>query len=164
MNPSAVFFDVLQSANVSRDDAKAVVEAWEAEVQTLASKSDLSETEARLNRSISELREELHSSIKEQGYEFRLAIEKQSALIEKQGSDFRLALEKQGNDLRLAMERQGNDLRISMEKQGSDLRESHLSLESRYKLANWQFGIIILCLAIPVGRELLNFLANTFKF
>ncbi|MFZ4964143.1 DUF1640 domain-containing protein [Pseudomonas sp. Mn2068] len=153
MNPSAIFFDVLQSANVSRDDAKAVVEAWEAEVQTLASKSDLSETEARLNRSISELREELHSSIKEQGYEFRLAIEKQSALIEKQGSDFHLALEKQGNDLRLAMERQGNDL-----------RESHLSLESRYKLANWQFGIIILCLAIPVGREVLNFLANTFKF
>ncbi|MFC3943701.1 DUF1640 domain-containing protein [Pseudomonas gingeri NCPPB 3146 = LMG 5327] len=153
MNPSAIFFDVLQSANVSRDDAKAVVEAWEAEVQTLASKSDLSETEARLNRSISELREELHSSIKEQGYEFRLAIERQSALIEKQGSDFRLALEKQGNDLRLAMQRQGNDL-----------RESHLSLESRYKLANWQFGIIILCLAIPVGREFLNFLANTFKF
>ncbi|NWD51365.1 DUF1640 domain-containing protein [Pseudomonas gingeri] len=145
MNPSAIFFDVLQSANVSRDDAKAVVEAWEAEVQTLASKSDLSETEARLNSSISGLRDELHSSIKEQGYEFRLAIEKQS-------SDFRLALEKQGNDLRLAMERQGNDL-----------RESHLSLESRYKLLNWQFGIIILCLAIPVGRELFSFLANTFK-
>jgi len=59
------FYDALTTANVPPDKAKAVVHAWEAEVENLASKADLKQVETHLTQSINTLGVELRASIKE---------------------------------------------------------------------------------------------------
>lgn len=86
MKVSLNLYDALTSISVPNDKAKAVVDAWEADVQQLASKSDLKRTEARLEGSISELRTEITALIKEQG-----------AAIRNQGTDLRSLIERQTN-------------------------------------------------------------------
>lgn len=86
MKVSLNLYDALTSISVPNDKAKAVVDAWEADVQQLASKSDLKRTEARLEGSISELRTEIIALIKEQG-----------AAIRNQGTDLRSLIERQSN-------------------------------------------------------------------
>jgi len=59
------FYDALTTANVHPNNAKAVVHAWEAEVENLASKADLKQVETHLTQSINTLGTELRSSIKD---------------------------------------------------------------------------------------------------
>jgi ABC-type sulfate transport system substrate-binding protein len=59
MKISLTLYDALISANVSPDKAKAVVDAWETDVEKLATKSDLQQVETRLAASISEVRSEM---------------------------------------------------------------------------------------------------------
>jgi len=59
MKISLTLYDALISANVPGDKAKAVVDAWETDVEKLATKTDLQHLETRLNASISELRSEV---------------------------------------------------------------------------------------------------------
>ena len=55
MKMSLPLYDALTSISVSGDKATAVVNAWETDVENLASKSDLLQTEKHLKASISEL-------------------------------------------------------------------------------------------------------------
>ncbi|WP_397453219.1 DUF1640 domain-containing protein [Pseudomonas sp. NA-150] len=59
MKISLTLYDALISANVSSDKAKAVVDAWETDVEKLATKADLEQVETRLNASLTELRSEM---------------------------------------------------------------------------------------------------------
>jgi hypothetical protein len=64
MKISLTLYDALLSANVSAEKAKAVVDAWETDVEKLATKADLQHVETRLTASISELRSEVRSEMK----------------------------------------------------------------------------------------------------
>jgi len=64
MKISLTLYDALISANVPPEKAKAVVDAWETDVEKLATKADLQHVETRLNASISELRSEVRSDMK----------------------------------------------------------------------------------------------------
>ncbi|WP_426139225.1 DUF1640 domain-containing protein [Pseudomonas sp. DWP3-1-2] len=64
MKISLTLYDALISANVPADKAKAVVDAWETDVEKLATKADLQHVETRINASISEMRSEVRSEIK----------------------------------------------------------------------------------------------------
>ncbi|MFQ6591053.1 MULTISPECIES: DUF1640 domain-containing protein [Pseudomonas] len=94
MKISLNLYDALTSISVPNDKAKAVVDAWEADVQQLASKSDLERTESHLEGSISELRTDLTALIKEQGAAIRTQGTELRALIERQGSQFDGAITK----------------------------------------------------------------------
>ncbi len=59
MKISLTLYDALIAANVPADKAKAVVDAWEMDVEKLATKSDLQQTETRLTASLTELRSEM---------------------------------------------------------------------------------------------------------
>lgn len=59
MKISLTLYDALIAANVPADKAKAVVDAWETDVEKLATKADLRHLETRLKASISEVRSEL---------------------------------------------------------------------------------------------------------
>lgn len=64
MKISLTLYDALISANVPADKAKAVVDAWETDVEKLATKAHLQHVETRINASISEMRSEVRSEIK----------------------------------------------------------------------------------------------------
>lgn len=64
MKISLTMYDALVAANVPTDKAKAVVDAWETDVDKLATRSDLQQAETRLTGSISELRSEFHTEMK----------------------------------------------------------------------------------------------------
>jgi len=89
MTLAITFYDALTIANVPPDKAKAVVHAWEAEVESLASKADLKQVETHLTQSITALGVELRSSIREM----------QSSLRE-QGAELRAELKEQRADQR----------------------------------------------------------------
>ncbi len=65
MTHAITFYDALTTANVHPNNAKAVVYAWEEEVENLASKTDLKQVETHLTQSINTLGTELRSSIKD---------------------------------------------------------------------------------------------------
>ena len=52
-------YDALTAINVPNDKAKAVVDAWETDMEKLATKTDLQQVETRLTASIIELRSEM---------------------------------------------------------------------------------------------------------
>lgn len=81
MKMSLPLYDALTSISVSGDKATAVVNAWETDVEKLASKSDLLQTETHLKASISELATEVRALNKEQG-----------ALIKEQGAELRASI------------------------------------------------------------------------
>lgn len=64
MKISLTMYDALVAANVPTDKAKAVVDAWENDVDKLATRSDLQQVETRLSASIYELRSEVHSEMR----------------------------------------------------------------------------------------------------
>lgn len=64
MKISLTLYDALISANVPPEKAKAVVDAWETDVEKLATKADLQHVETRLNASICELHSEVRSEMK----------------------------------------------------------------------------------------------------
>ena len=94
MRLSLNLYDALTSISVPTHKAKAVVDAWEADVQQLASKSDLKRTESRLEGSISELRTEITALIKGQSADIRTQGTELRALIERQSSQFEGAIVK----------------------------------------------------------------------
>jgi hypothetical protein len=59
MRISITLYDALTAINVPNDKAKAVVDAWEIDVEKLATKTDLQQVETRLTASITELRSEM---------------------------------------------------------------------------------------------------------
>ncbi|NWB96424.1 DUF1640 domain-containing protein [Pseudomonas gingeri] len=121
-------YDALTAATIPTNRAKAVVDAWEADVENLASKSDLQQTETNLKASISEL----GSAIREQGVELRALIKEQSA-----------------------------ELRALIKEQGSELRSSISGLESQNKILRWQFGLIFICVAVPILKMGLELVARS---
>jgi len=117
MKLSLTLYDALTAATIPTNRARAVVDAWEADVENLASKADLLQTETHLNASISRL----GSAIREQGVELR-------ALIKEQGAE---------------------------------LRSSISGLESQNKILRWQFGLIFICVAVPLLKMGLEVLARS---
>lgn len=79
MKQSITLYDALTSISMPSNKAKAVVDAWECDVEKLASKSDLAQTEKHLKASISELGADLRALIKEHGAELRASIKEQGA-------------------------------------------------------------------------------------
>ncbi|NWB96881.1 DUF1640 domain-containing protein [Pseudomonas gingeri] len=86
MTLAITFYDALTTTHIPPEKAKAVVHAWEAEVENLASKADLKQLETHLTQSINTLGIELRSSIKdlqfalrEQGAELRVELKEQRA-------------------------------------------------------------------------------------
>ncbi|NWA28585.1 DUF1640 domain-containing protein [Pseudomonas gingeri] len=71
MTLAITIYDALTTANVPPDKAKAVVHAWEAEVEKLASKADLKQVETHLTQAITNLGVELRAELKEQRAEQR---------------------------------------------------------------------------------------------
>lgn len=59
MRISITLYDALTAINVPNDKAKAVVDAWETDMEKLATKTDLQQVETRLTASIIELRSEM---------------------------------------------------------------------------------------------------------
>ena len=110
---------------MTKDKEKAVVDAWEDEVKNLASKSDLQQTESHLKASISELRTELSASIREQGVALSSAIKLQ-----------------------------GVELRSLIERQSKEFQSSISKLEAHNTLLRWQFGVLVLCIGIPILKDL----------
>ena len=124
MKLSMNLYDALTSISVPPNKAKAVVNAWESDMEKFATKSDLFRTETQLQASITELGSEVRSLgtelralINEQGVELR-------ASIKEQGAELRESMTKQGAELREAMTKQGAELRESMTKQSAELREA----------------------------------------
>lgn len=66
MTLAITIYDALTTANVPPDKAKAVVHAWEAEVEKLASKADLKQVETHLTQAITNLGVELRAELKDQ--------------------------------------------------------------------------------------------------
>ena len=79
MKLSITLYDALTSISMPSNKAKAVVDAWEIDVEKIASKSDLLQTEQHLKASISELGAELRVLIREQSTELRSSIKDQGA-------------------------------------------------------------------------------------
>ncbi|TFY93152.1 DUF1640 domain-containing protein [Pseudomonas nabeulensis] len=143
MRLSLNLYDALTSISVPNDKAKAVVDAWEADVQQLASKSDLERTEARLEHSIAELRSDLTTLIKEQGAEIR-----------EQGVVLNTALREQRTVLSTALQAQGTELRALIERQGSQFEGAVTKLESSMTLLRWQFWLLLICIGFPILKGL----------
>ncbi|WP_248800646.1 hypothetical protein [Pseudomonas sp. MWU13-2105] len=136
MSRSMAVYDALSDISVPPEKAKAVVEAWEAEVRNVATKSDLERTEKLLTQKTVDLGRELRGSIKELGDTVKNHGEQINALsqaivtqgielraeMKEQGSGLRAEIKDQGNELRAEIKDQGNELRASIEKQGSDFR------------------------------------------
>ncbi|NWB88872.1 hypothetical protein [Pseudomonas gingeri] len=149
MSRSMALYNALSAISVPPEKAKAVVEAWEAEVRNVATKSDLVRVEKQLIQKTVDLGRDLRGSSKElgdtvkthgeqinalsqaivtQGIELRAEIKEQGndlrASIEKQGNDFWLAMEKQSNELRAEIKEQSNELRTEIKEQGSEFRRA----------------------------------------
>lgn len=139
MRLSLNLYDALTSISVPNDKAKAVIDAWEADVQQLASKSDLERTEARLEHSIAELRFDLTALIKEQG-----------AQIREQGA----SIKEQGVVLSTALQAQGTELRALIERQGSQFEGAVTKLDSGMTLLRWQFWLLLICIGFPMLKGL----------
>lgn len=77
MKQSITLYDALTSISMPSNKAKAVIDAWESDVEKLASKSDLAQTEKHLKTSLSELGAELRALIREQSAELRSSIREQ---------------------------------------------------------------------------------------
>lgn len=59
MKLSFTLYDALIAANVPAEKARAVAEDWETDVEILATKADVQQSETRLSASLSELRSEM---------------------------------------------------------------------------------------------------------
>ncbi|NVZ99546.1 DUF1640 domain-containing protein [Pseudomonas gingeri] len=123
MRLSLSLYDALVATSAPTDKAKAVVDAWEADMQDFASKSDLQQTEERLQTSIKE-----------------------------QGNKLRSLINEQGNELRNSIGEQGSELRLSMQEQGAELRLSMSGMQSQINVMRWQIGLVIVCVAIPLFK------------
>jgi len=172
MKLSMNLYDALTSISVPPNKAKAVVNAWESDMEKFATKSDLLRTETQLQTSITELGAEVRSLgtelralINEQGAELRASIKEQGAELResmtKQGTELRESMTKQGTELREAMTKQGAELREAMTKQGAELRSaiteqgakfqvSVAEMDSQNKILRWQLGILLVCITIPL--------------
>ncbi|WP_248767271.1 hypothetical protein [Pseudomonas sp. MWU12-2345] len=160
MSRSMAMYDALSDISVPPEKAKAVVEAWEAEVRNVATKSDLVRAEKQLIQKTVDLGRELRGSIKEisdtvkthteqintlsqaivtQRIELRAEMKEQGseirAEIKDQGNELRASIEKQGSDFRLAMEKQGNGFSLAMEKQSNELRLAMEKQGNDFRLA-----------------------------
>uniref|UniRef100_UPI00200F8923 DUF1640 domain-containing protein n=1 Tax=Pseudomonas sp. MWU12-2345 TaxID=2928689 RepID=UPI00200F8923 len=114
MSRSMALYNALSAISVPPEKAKAVVEAWEAEVRNVATKSDLVRVEKQLIQKTVDLGRELRGSSKELGDTVKTHGEQINALsqaIVTQGIELRAEIKEQGNDFRLAMEKQSNELR-----------------------------------------------------
>lgn len=157
MKLSMNLYDALTTINVPPNKAKAVVNAWESDMEKFATKSDLLRTETQLQTSITELGSELRGMIKDQGVEIRSL----GSMLQEQGTELRAAIKEQGAELREAMTKQGAELRESMTKQGAELRSaiteqgakfqvSVAEMDSQNKILRWQLSILLVCITIPL--------------
>ncbi len=93
MNLSLSLYEALTAASAPPEKAKAAADAWEADVQNLASKSDLQQTEERLRTSLSEQGQDLRNLIKDQCGELR-------ATMSEKVNELRTTMTEQVNELR----------------------------------------------------------------
>ncbi|QXI31475.1 apolipoprotein A1/A4/E family protein [Pseudomonas vanderleydeniana] len=154
MNLSLSLYEALTAASAPPEKAKAAADAWEAEVQNLASKSDLQQTEDRLQASITEQGKDLRNLMSEEVHELRATIREQGhelrTMIKEQNHELRTMIKEQNHELRTLISEQGSELRLSIQQQGADLRLSMSGLQSQINVMRWQIGLIIVCVAIPL--------------
>ncbi|WP_248799295.1 hypothetical protein [Pseudomonas sp. MWU13-2105] len=127
MSRSMALYNALSDISVPPEKAKAVVEAWEAEVRNIATKSDLVRAEKQLIQKTVDLGRELRGSTQEISDTVKThggQINTLSQAIVTQGIELRAEIKEQGNDFRLAMEKQSNELRAEIKEQGSEFRRA----------------------------------------
>ncbi|NWD71168.1 DUF1640 domain-containing protein, partial [Pseudomonas gingeri] len=115
MSRSMTLYNALSVISVPPDKARAVVEAWEDEMKTVASKSDLIRVEKQLVQKNIDLGRELRGSIKELsdtvksiGHSVKIQGEQINTLSQ--------SIVTQGVELRTEIKEQGNEFRASIEK------------------------------------------------
>lgn len=154
MNLSLSLYDALTAASAPPEKAKAVADAWEADVPNLASRSDLQQTEQRLLASIAEQGKDLRNLIKDQCGELCTAgngkINDLRNTTNEQISELGSLLKEQNHELRSLIREQGSELRLSIQQQGADLRLSMSGLQAQINVMRWQIGLIIVCVGIPL--------------
>ncbi|NWD72604.1 DUF1640 domain-containing protein [Pseudomonas gingeri] len=144
MTLALTFYDALTTVSIPSEKAKAVVQAWEAEVEDLASKSDLKQVETHLTYSITALGAELRSSIK--------AL--QSSLRE-QGVELRAELKEQRAEFRAELKEQRAEFRAELKEQRAEQRSSTRVLQ-------WSIGVTFLCVAAPFIKNAFELLATLY--
>ncbi|NWA25594.1 DUF1640 domain-containing protein [Pseudomonas gingeri] len=157
MNLAVNLYEALTAVNVSRDHAKAVVEAWEVELKTLATKSDLAQTETRLNKSIEALGTELRGEIKSQGNELRSEMKSLGNELRGEmkslGTELRSEMKILGSALRSETKDLGAALQLSFQKDISDLRKTTSNLALMIK-------IIMVLVILPCIKLAYDFLGK----
>ena len=124
MSRSMTLYNALSAISVPPDKATAVVEAWEDEMKTVASKSDLIRVEKQLVQKTIDLGRELRGSIKEISDTVKthtVQINTLSQAIVTQGTELRAEMKEQGSELRASIEKQGNEFRLCNGKTGQRL-------------------------------------------
>jgi len=133
MTLALTFYDALTTVSIPSDKAKAVVQAWETEVENLASKSDLKQVETHLTQSITALGAEFRSSIKE----------------------LQSSLREQGVELRAELKEQRAEFRAELKEQRAEQRSSTRVLQ-------WSIGVTFLCVAAPFIKNAFEVLAKSY--
>ena len=103
MSRSIAAYDALSTFRVPPKKAKAVVEAWEAKVRNVATKSDLERAEKLLTQKTVDLGRELRGSIKEISDRVKTHTEQINTLsqtIVTQGIELRAEMKEQGSELK----------------------------------------------------------------
>lgn len=157
MKLSMNLYDALTTINVPPNKAKAVVNAWESDMEKFATKSDLLRTEAHLQTSITELGSALRGTITELSSELRGMIKDQSveirslgSMLREQGTELRASIKEQGTELQAAMTKQGEELRSAITEQGAKFQVSVAEMDSQNKILRWQLGLLLICITIPM--------------
>ncbi|WP_248800404.1 DUF1640 domain-containing protein [Pseudomonas sp. MWU13-2105] len=146
MKLSMNLYDALTNISVPPNKAKAVVNAWESDMEKFATKSDLLRTETHLQTSITELGAELRGMIKDQSVEIRSL----GSMLREQGTELRASIKEQGAELQAAMTKQGQELRSAITEQGAKFQVSVAEMDSQNKILRWQLSILLICISIPM--------------
>jgi len=161
MKLSMNLYDALTAISVPPNKAKAVVNAWESDMEKFATKSDLLRTETHLQASITELGSELRGTITELSSELRGMIKDQSVEIRSLSTELRTMIQEQGAELRASIKEQGVELRSAITEQGAKFQISVAEMDSQNKILRWQLGILLVCISVPVLKLAYDMLIKT---
>ncbi|CAD5201235.1 DUF503 family protein [Pseudomonas sp. FEN] len=157
MKLSMNLYDALTAISVPPNKAKAVVNAWESDMEKFATKSDLLRTETHLQASITESSSDLRGTITALSSELRGMIKDQSVEIRALSS----MIQEQGVELRASIKEQGAELRSAIAEQGAKFQISISEMDSQNKILRWQLGILLVCISIPVLKLAYDMLIKT---
>ncbi|KIH82837.1 hypothetical protein [Pseudomonas batumici] len=144
MTPAITLYDALTTVSIPSDKAKAVVHAWEAEVENLASKADLKQVEAHFKSDLKQVETHLTQSITALGTELRSSIKELQSALREQGVELRAELKEQRAEFR------------------AELKEQRAEQRSSTRVLQWSIGVTFLCVAAPFIKNAFEVLATSY--